>query len=256
MNHFIRQAYILVMIIAFFAAILMSFLQMLKEQTTFEEKTIKNHGTFPSLTICESQDNINLDTKYKTFEDVMTAIEESKLNVFASILYRHNTFDLKNYSSLRGKFETTYEKVWSHPATIFQDEYATIIICTTLNLDFITKPDHLGSVWLNLTILTERPIYVEKHMPWQSLHNYQFNWVDGFDILYTNKDRKTTGLLTTGLLTTGHVTTGLLDNWSFGQLVLLTTGLLDNWSFRQLVFWTTGLLPNWSRRPVPKRPVV
>ena len=256
MNHFIRQAYILVMIIAFFAAILMSFLQMLKEQTTFEEKTIKNHGTFPSLTICESQDNINLDTKYKTFEDVMTAIEESKLNVFASILYRHNTFDLKNYSSLRGKFETTYEKVWSHSATIFQDEYATIIICTTLNLDFITKPDHLGSVWLNLTILTERPIYVEKHMPWQSLHNYQFNWVDGFDILYTNKDRKTTGLLTTGLLTTGHVTTGLLDNWSFGQLVFLTTGLLDNWSFRQLVFWTTGLLPNWSRRPVPKRPVV
>ena len=175
------------MIIAFFVAILMSFLQMLKEQTTFEEKTIKNHGTFPSLTICESQDNINLDTKYKTFEDVMTAIEESKLNVFASILYRHNTFDLKNYSSLRGKFETTYEKVWSHSATIFQDEYATIIICTTLNLDFITKPDHLGSVWLNLTILTERPIYVEKHMPWQSLHNYQFNWVDGFDILYTNK---------------------------------------------------------------------
>ena len=33
-------------------------------------------------------------------------------------------------------------------------------------------------------------------------------------------DRKTTGLLTTGLLTTGHVTIGLLDNWSFGQLVL------------------------------------
>ena len=49
-------------------------------------------------------------------------------------------------------------------------------------------------------------------------------------------DRKTTGLLTTGLLTTGHVTTGLLDNWSFGQLVLLTIGLLDNWTFRQLDF--------------------
>ena len=75
-------------------------------------------------------------------------------------------------------------------------------------------------------------------------------------VLKITFDRKTTGLLTTGLLTTGHVTTGLLDNWSFGQLVLLTIGLLDNWTFRQLVFWTTGLLPNWSRRPVPKRPVV
>ena len=174
------------MIVAFFCAILMSFLQMLKEQTTFEEKTIKNHGTFPSLTICEQPCSCRID-KYKTFDDVMNAIEESKPNVKASIRHLQNDYDLKNHSILRGKFGTTFDNIWSHSATIFQDEFETVIICTTLNLDFITKPDNLGAFWLNLT-LTGRYIksgfYVEKHMPGQSLHNYQFNWVDGFDILY------------------------------------------------------------------------
>ena len=176
------------MIVAFLSAILMSFLQMLKQQTTFEEKTIKNYGTFPSLTICEQPCSCKID-KYKTFDDIMDAIEESKPNVMASIRYLQNDYDLKNHSVLKEKFGTTYDDTWSHSATIFQDEFATIITCTTLNLDFITKPDNLGAFWLNLTLTgrySKSGFYLEKHMPGQSQHNYQFNWVDGFDMLYDN----------------------------------------------------------------------
>ena len=178
---------------AFLCAILMSFLQVLKEQTTFEEKILKKRGTLPSLTICEFHYENN--QKYKTLQDVMDSIEEKKQNIIASILYQRENFDLKNQSILKEKFNTTYDQVWSHSATMFQDEAASIITCTTLNLDFIKKPDNHGTFWLNLTVYRQvshaldnfNNFYLEKHMPGQSLHNYQFDWVDGLDILYTKK---------------------------------------------------------------------
>ena len=175
---------------AFLFAILMSFLQVLKEQTTFEEKILKKRGTFPSLTICESYYENN--QRHETLQDVMNAIEEKKQNIIASILYQRENFDLKNQSTLKEKFNTTYDQVWSYSATMFQDEIASIITCTTLNLDFIKKPDNHGTFWLNLTAFRQitHPLdsfYLEKHMPGQSLHNYQFDWVDGLDILYTKK---------------------------------------------------------------------
>ena len=74
-----RTLYFLVLLMAFLCAILMSFLQVLKEQTTFEEKILKKRGTLPSLTICEFHYENN--QKYKTLQDVMDSIEEKKQNI-------------------------------------------------------------------------------------------------------------------------------------------------------------------------------
>ena len=191
-----RKAYILILCIAFFIGILTSFLQVQKEQTTYEEKILKGKGILPSLTICR---NHNSDSdNYDTFEDVMDMIEDFKDDIQAKL--RVNTtmkISLKN-ESLLASYGLNFDEMWSYSATIFQDEYPTLIPCTTLNWPFLKFPtdndllNQLHNIWLDIFAIRNfssinTGFYLDWHAPGKSLHNFDFEWGNSFDIVYVMK---------------------------------------------------------------------
>ena len=65
-----RKLYVFVLSCAFLYAMCMSALKVLSEPTTFEESVIKNHGRFPSFTICQVKHEMD---NYTDFEDIVQA---------------------------------------------------------------------------------------------------------------------------------------------------------------------------------------
>ena len=194
----VKKAYILILCIAFFVAILVSFLQVQNQPTTYEEKIADGHGMLPSLTICRNQ--VTFSDNYDTFEDVMKMIKDFENDV--QVVIRNVTIDLslKDEYVLRS-LGTSLDQVWSFSATIFQDEFPTIIPCATMNLEFLEFPSDnellldFHNIWLNISAyrnylnsgIGADGFYLEKHALGQSFHNFGFKWGNMLDLVYMEK---------------------------------------------------------------------
>ena len=89
------------------------------------------------------------------------------------------------------------DEIWTYSATVQPDRSNAMIVCTTLNLNFLNTPPKSGSIQLSLDIKHDPSkivsgsiapgFYVEKHEYMQSLHNYDFDRLKNFDILHKDK---------------------------------------------------------------------
>ena len=178
----------------FLHSIILSFLNVLDEPTTFEESKIAHEGTLPSVTICES--NLESLDNFTNFEAIIQAIEQVKQSnqvewFYQSINDGRVEIDLKNESMVSKKFGISVDDILSYGATIQQEYPYRIIICTTLNLDFVKAPPDEGILGVKITIYPQDPTiqdgyYFSRHEPGQSTYNFQFLMLDDFDILYKN----------------------------------------------------------------------
>jgi len=183
-----RKLYVFVLTCAFLYAMCMSALKVLSEPTTFEESVVKNHGRFPSFTICQVKHEMD---NYTEFEDIVQA---STFDFHIYALFEHvgrgvNTtaFILNYNSTLVDNFNITVEEVWSYGATIQVYPPYSILLCKTLNMDFIKAPPMQGEYGLRLYSLDSKGgYYVEKHEARQSLYNFEFDF-SNTDILLGGK---------------------------------------------------------------------
>ena len=122
------------------------------ERTTFQESTERNSVTLPSITFCER--NPQMDD-FKTFDEVLEAINETKTDHYNCTLkhkglgVNQTAANLKNATILAKKFNVTLNDVWSHAPTLQFYQPHGFIICTTLNLHFITIPPKKGQFWVS-----------------------------------------------------------------------------------------------------------
>ena len=145
-----KNVYIAILCLAFLYSMLKSYLNVLDEPTTFEETVVPNAGSMPSLTFCQ-RDWYN--DKFETMEDIMDEIENVKENhVSQAMIYTfgkgtedHKTYYLKNSSLLSSELNISFDEVWSHSAHMQTcGRPYCLIICTTLNIPFISTPPKQG----------------------------------------------------------------------------------------------------------------
>ena len=131
-----KRLYILVLCIAFFYAVLKSYLNVLTEPSTFQERIITNHGALPSLTICP---NILAKDNFKTIEEISDAISKAEkerkayLKYFASNIEDSVSIDITNSSVLQA-YNTSVNHVWQSSVMVDFRSPHPVTLCTTLNL--------------------------------------------------------------------------------------------------------------------------
>ena len=146
-----RKLYVSILFLIFLYNVYSSYDQVLQERTTFQESTEQNSVTLPSITFCERSSKMD---DFKTFNDVLEAINETKSNHYGCKLnhkglgVNKTSADLKNASILARRFNVTLQDVWSHAATLQLYQPHVLIICTTLNLHFVTTPPSKGQFWV------------------------------------------------------------------------------------------------------------
>ena len=129
-----------------------SYNQVLLQRTTFQESTDENTVKLPSITFCERRAPMD---EFNSFEDVLELINATKTDHYNCTLAHRGLgvnrtyLDLKSSAILKKKFNVTLKDVWSHAATLQFLEPHGIIVCTTLNLHFITKPPIRGQFWVS-----------------------------------------------------------------------------------------------------------
>ena len=132
-----KRLYISLLCIGFFYAILKSYLNVLKEPSTFQERTINNYGTLPSITFCPN--NIEKDN-FETIQDIPKAIksiEEERtafLKYYASNIEDSVNIDITDSSTLQDSYNTSVNNVWESGVMVDFRSPHPITICTTLNL--------------------------------------------------------------------------------------------------------------------------
>ena len=188
-----RKLYTLLLCLAFLYALLMSFLNVLDEPTTIEERMFKNQGTLPSVTFCES--NLQSLDNFTSFANLMQAIDDVKNKDEISLFYEgiddyRLVIDLKNVTMVNEQFGIELNKVLQYGVTM-QPEYPhRLIICTILNLGFIKKPPSEGKINVQIDVHprdhSNDGHYFIRHEPNQSPYNYQFSMLDNFEMLYQN----------------------------------------------------------------------
>lgn len=181
-----RKIYIVILSSAFAYAILKSYFNLLEEHTTFEESTLKNHGILPSLTLCVNQHQADNFTR---IEDVSNAVELEKNRSSGFIRFighglEPEKLDLKNVTILYQHFDVTHEEVWSYGVHVSSKSPFPIVLCTTLNLPFIKAPNPVADITLDIKYQPySNYIRLEKHQPYQSLHNHEFDWLGGLELV-------------------------------------------------------------------------
>lgn len=181
-----RKIYIVILSSAFAYAILKSYFNLLEEHTTFEESTLKNHGILPSLTLCVNQHQADNFTR---IEDVSNAVELEKNRSSGFIRFighglEPEKLDLKNVTILYQHFNVTHEEVWSYGVHVSSKSPFPIVLCTTLNLPFIKAPNPVADITLDIKYQPySNYIRLEKHQPYQSLHNHEFDWLGGLELV-------------------------------------------------------------------------
>ena len=131
-----KRLYILVLCIAFFYAVLKSYLNVLMEPSTFQERVVSMYGTLPSLTYCP---NILEKDTFKTIEDISEAISNNEkdriafLKYFASNIEHNVNIDITNSSVLQD-YNTSLNYVWQSGVMVDFRSPHPITLCTTLNL--------------------------------------------------------------------------------------------------------------------------
>ena len=92
---------------------------MQNEPTTFEERTIKNQGSLPSITFCEDSE----DDDFTTMQDILDAMDKikNKSNAYISFMGKgidYEKVDLKDSTALSNRFNVTLNDIWSFTATV------------------------------------------------------------------------------------------------------------------------------------------
>ena len=181
-----RKIYIVILSSAFAYAILKSYFNLLEEHTTFEESILKNHGILPSLTLCVNQHQAD---NFTTMEDVSNAVELEKSRSSGFIRYIGHgldpkKLDLKNVTVLSEHFNISYDEVWSYGVHVSSKSPFPLTLCTTLNLPFIQAPNPVADITLDIRYQPySTSIRMEKHQPYQSLHNHEFDWLGGLELV-------------------------------------------------------------------------
>ena len=189
----LRKIYIIILCSAFAFAILKSYIYILEEHTTFEENTLKNHGILPSLTLCVNQYKAD---NFTQIEEVGKAIEQAKNMISAQIRFighglQPEKLDLKNVSVLSNMFHVSFDEVWSYGVHVSSKPPFPIAVCTTLNLPFINAPNKASDITLDVKIDDDsyylpyqtKSIRLEKHEPYQSLHNIEWDWLGSLELV-------------------------------------------------------------------------
>ena len=188
----VRKVYILILCSAFAYGVLKSYVYMLEEHTTFEESTLKNHGILPSLTFCVNQYKAD---NFTQIEDVLNAIERGKDMVSGHLRFighglQPEKLDIKNVSVLSKLFNVTLDELWSYGVNVNSKPPFPIGVCTTLNLPFIKAPNKTSDITLDVKIHQDyylpyqtKSIRLEKHEPYQSLHNIEFDWLGTMELV-------------------------------------------------------------------------
>ena len=155
---------------------------MQNEPTTFEERTIKNQGSLPSITFCEDSE----DDDFTTMQDILDAMDKikHKSNAYISFMGKgidYEKVDLKDSTALSNRFNVTLDDIWSFTATVSQFHVPNIFVCSSANLDFLKVPEQ-GRVNVNTNSCSEDKFTLrfEKHQPGQSLYNFQFDYNNGY----------------------------------------------------------------------------
>ena len=142
-----KNTYIAILCLAFLYSVLMSYLNLLDEPTTFEETVLTHIASLPSLTFCQRQWSHD---DFEKMEDIMDAIQSTKENHYVARFslfgkgVDFKSFDLKNSTELSVELNTTFDEVWSHGAHMQYDWPNCLVICTTLNLPFLKSPPNQG----------------------------------------------------------------------------------------------------------------
>ena len=136
-----RKVYICLLISVFLYSIVISFLNVLEEPTTFEEIEIENYATLPSGTFCRRSEK--MDT-LKTFDDVVNEVNNFSSIVFASFSKNDKealfTTINQDYGILEA-LNTTFEDFWEVSAIIQPEKVDSIIPCITVNFPRIPQPE-------------------------------------------------------------------------------------------------------------------
>ena len=188
-----KNTYVAILCLAFSYSVFRSYMNLLDEPTTFEESISHEVASLPSITFCNRQWS---EDNFKTFEDVMNAIEETKKNHFVRVQHTGRGlgskgfyYVLTNATILQTKLNLTFEEVWNFAPHMQSEWPECLIICTTLNLPFITSPPDQG-MYEFLMIIDDKTgggHYVEKHEPGQSLMNFNFDPLQNFEIYHIGK---------------------------------------------------------------------
>ena len=187
-----KNTYVAILVLAFLYSVIRSYMNLLDEPTTFEESISHEVASLPSITFCNRQGS---EDSFKTFEDVMDAIEETKKNHFARVQYSGKGmglvfyYVLTNATILQTKLNLTFDEVWNFAPHMQSTGPQSFIICTTLNLPFISSPPDQGLYEIEMIIddKTGGGHYVEKHEPGQSLLNFDFDFLQNFEIYHIDK---------------------------------------------------------------------
>ena len=111
-----KNTYVAILVLAFLYSVIRSYMNLLGEPTTFEESISHEVASLPSITFCNRQWS---EDSFKTFEDVMDAIEETKKNHFARVQYSGKGmglvfyYVLTNATILQTKLNLTFDEVWN-----------------------------------------------------------------------------------------------------------------------------------------------
>ena len=187
-----KNTYVAILCLAFLYSIIRSYLNVLEEPTTFEETIDYTVTSLPSITFCNRQwtkDN------FTTFEDVLKAIEETKKNHWVRVYHIGKGLKdgfyhvLTNATVLQTQLNLTYDEVWNFTPHMQFAWPKCLIICTTLNLPFIQSPPVQG-IYEFLMVLDDKTgggHYIEKHEPGQSLMNYNFDFLQNFELYHVGK---------------------------------------------------------------------
>ena len=137
MSH-LRKLYMCCLFGWFLFEVIISYMNVLEEHTSYEENEKEFYATFPSVTICPREEKLD---NFTTFDDVMEAIElfDKKINAWFNIegiSVERQKFDLRNQDELAKGFNTTLEETWKTSAVIQYDYQNAIIPCVTLNVPF------------------------------------------------------------------------------------------------------------------------
>ena len=141
-----RNTFVLILCVLCIYGIIQSALKVMSEPTTFEESIMKNHGTFPSITVCE-QEITRITENYKNFDDILEASYDFEVTAdfeHSGLGVVKEEIDLNDDSALIEKLNITTIDIWSYGATLQYEYPHSIIICKTLDLTFIKSPPKQG----------------------------------------------------------------------------------------------------------------
>ena len=126
----------------------------------------------------------------------MEAIKDTQeTHYYAQVVYAGKglsiwpTIVLTNVSMVKSELNLTMDQIWSHAPHMQYDWPNCLIICSTLNLPFITQPPKQGFIQLRIDVEDPKggSHFIEKHQPGQSLHAFGFDLTENFEIYHKGK---------------------------------------------------------------------